>query len=193
MDDNSDIEAAEEEAPVVAVDPLRRANSNKHVHPKVKEMIVQLCFWLEPEDIACYLDLHPRTVERVWSRYKRTGTVEPEIQPETTVGRPPTLDWTHRLVSSPNQPKLISRMTQIPLSQYLQRFLHRQPATQRKELQDRLLEKFGIWVSLPTISRVLNRDGVIYKKVFHPLTTFHCVLINCNTTVVQAGSRTRRR
>jgi hypothetical protein len=73
--------------------------TNKFLHPKVKEVIVQLCWWFKPEDIAIFLDLHPETVKRIWGLYKSTGSVtRAAIAP---LGRPQTLDWTQGLVNFP--------------------------------------------------------------------------------------------
>src|ERR1700748_211623 len=88
-ENNSDDQLSLYSAPLV--------RSNKWLHPKAKEVITQLCFWLKPEDIAAYLELHPRTVKRVWKTYTETGSVVAKRDPDT-VGRPPTLDWTHGMV-----------------------------------------------------------------------------------------------
>jgi CRP-like cAMP-binding protein len=80
-------------------DPQPLIRTTKYLHPKAKEIIVQLCFSLPPHEIASYLDLHPRTVERIWKRYKRTGTVVQAPGEAEKVGRPRTVDWTHGLVS----------------------------------------------------------------------------------------------
>jgi hypothetical protein len=70
---------------------------NKFIHPKVKEVVVQLCFWFKPEEIASFLDMHPRTVQRIWKLYKETGSVL--TQSDAIIGHPKTLNWTHTLVS----------------------------------------------------------------------------------------------
>jgi hypothetical protein len=71
--------------------------TSKSIHPKVKEVIIQLSFWLKPDEIAFYLDVHPRTVKRIWEIYKETGEV---VRPSPEArGRPRSLDWTHGMVS----------------------------------------------------------------------------------------------
>jgi hypothetical protein len=70
---------------------------NKYIHPKIKEVVIQLCFWFKPEEIAGFLDMHPRTVQRIWKLYKETGAVT--TQSDYSMGRPNTLDWTHGMVS----------------------------------------------------------------------------------------------
>lgn len=95
-DSESQASDMDEEVEVMPVQPLFR--TNKHLHPKVKEVIIQLCFWFKPEEVASFLDLHKRTVERIWKLYRETGSVTPEINSE--LGRPSTLDWAHGNVSS---------------------------------------------------------------------------------------------
>jgi hypothetical protein len=81
---------------VTDYEPLFR--TNKHIHPKVKEVVVQLCFWFKPEEIASFLDLHPRTVQRIWKTYRETGSVI--SQTVATIGCPISLDWTHSMNKS---------------------------------------------------------------------------------------------
>jgi hypothetical protein len=71
--------------------------TNKHLHPKVKEVVVQLCFWFTAEEVASYLDIHPRTVRRIWKLYKETGSIVPDST--ETIGCPLILDWMHGAVS----------------------------------------------------------------------------------------------
>jgi transposase len=71
--------------------------TSKSIHPKVKEVIVQLSYWLKPEELAFYLDIHPRTVKRIRQIYEETGDI---IQPSTEVrGRPRLATWTQGMVS----------------------------------------------------------------------------------------------
>jgi len=72
--------------------------TSKSLHPKVKEVIVQLSYWLKEEEIAVYLKIHPRTVKRIRYIFDETGEV---IEPSAKLrGRPRALEWTHELVSS---------------------------------------------------------------------------------------------
>jgi hypothetical protein len=71
--------------------------TSKNIHPKVKEVIVQLSYWINTEELAFYLGVHPRTVNRICQIFEETGEV---IQPSPEVrGRPRLLNWEQGMVS----------------------------------------------------------------------------------------------
>lgn len=53
----------------------------------------------------------------------------------------------------------------------------------REEIQERVLEKFGVWCSLTTISRTLEQHGETYKKV----TIYQYVVIHLTNILLFAS------
>ena len=136
--------------------------TSRSIHPKVKEVIVQLSYWIPEQELAFYLDVHPRTVKRICKIFEETGEV---VRPSpVTRGHPRMVEWEQGMVSFLSF--LVCRVSHI-FWQYIERVLKKHLEMMHSEIQDRILDKYGSWISLSTISCLLKQHEQTYKQVWN--------------------------
>jgi transposase len=130
-----------------------------HIHAAVKEQLVIMSAFMRPREIGHVMGISKRTVNRVLSLSRRTGSV---VQKPIQEGRPRALNALDIAVSPLSVVLIVALHI---LCQYLEGCIERTPDIYLIELQEELLEARGIDVSTATIRNTLCRRGFTRKRV----------------------------
>ena len=141
------------------------SGNRRHIPIAIKELMITLQTKkrLKKRQVADLLDVNPRTVRRVTKLEAETGSVV----------REPILKGPRRLLNgidcAVRHIYLIHYVVYILKSfKYLESLLERTPDLYLHELQKDLVLNRGVYVSLSTISRTLQKRGLTRKKLTIP-------------------------